>query len=361
MTRSSRILLYSIAGLVLGLAGPASTLAKGPPIKVEQADPNFAVQEEQDKPIILKGKNLPGKAEVFFILNKAGDPNDGNTDQVVVVQSTVILNPDTGNLEFEINVAPEAILGDYDIEVIEMLSSGGGRKGKGTTLFSVQSKDNGGGTGSTLTATFCLNMIDENPGLASDGLLARDKTNDYCHDRKERVQVETGSHPGFRFDSNTKSRPPLRTVYITVAEPVRISDDDGKFLSTFESGEYNIDLRFNKADATGGNGGGLDLGEMLSPSFVPVNLWLESLDGKNNWFGLAYSENTPPLNDGRLEGNTCASDNTLDVQVKRLSAGSWSIESSGDSTACLWDLNADPSEQAGELVQIPFYFIITLK
>lgn len=132
MPKPSRTFLIAIVPLVLALAVPAAALAKGPPIKVEQADPNYAYQADMNKPIKLKGSNFPEKAAVIFYAA------DGNTEQVTV-SSEVTLNHDTGDLEFEIDVMAQASLGDYDIEVIELSS---GRKGRGTTLFSVKEKPN---------------------------------------------------------------------------------------------------------------------------------------------------------------------------------------------------------------------------
>ena len=119
---------------------------------------------------------------------------------------------------------------------------------------------------------------------------------------------------------------------------------------------------FNKGN------GGLDLGGMklvtdnnVPDYFVPVNIWLDSMNGVE-YFGLAYSEDTDPFNDGRLAGNTCVRTYTSDAQVKRLTEGSWSIESNPENnTACLWDLNADLVNQPGTPIHMPFYIEITIK
>ena len=224
----------------------------------------------------------------------------------------------------------------------------------------------GGGTGSTLTADFCLIMTDENPGLAPDGELASNGIDDYCHDRKERVMIFTGSGPGFRFDSNTKNQPPKRSVVLIFpGGQVSVEDDDGNFLNTFISGIYQIDLRFNRKN------GGLDLGSMLLDSdpgapdyFVPVNIWVLAVPNQTTefaLFSLAYSENTDPLNAMELIGNSCVTDFTLDAQVKRLAENRWSIESNPvNQTACLWDWGSGYENQAGTPVVMPFYFEITI-
>lgn len=350
--RRSFSVLFQIT-LAAGLLTVATDLTAGP-LKVNSAEPNSGVQGETHI-VTIKGVGFSNANKVRFLVNKS----NSDTGKVEVTLLGVV---DDETLTTEVVIPDGATVADYDIEV--QLSSG--RKGKGTTLFSVQSKDNGGGTGSTLTATFCLNMTTESPGLSSDGNMFPNTIYDYCHNRKERVQVETGSHPGFRFDSNTKSRPPLRWVYVDVpGDTVDVTDDYDVILSTFDTGDYQIDLRFNKGN------GGLDLGGMELHSdeggpeyFVPVNVWLDSLDGNNNSFGLAYSENTDPLNDGRLADNTCIDGiNTLDAQVKRLSPGRWSIESNpANATTCLWDLNEDLYTQAtGTLVEMPFYIEIEIK
>ena len=339
--------------LTAGLLIAVTEVAAGP-LKVKSADPNSGVVGET--PIVtIKGVGFTNANKVRFLVNKSNS-DTGN----VVVTFIKVLDDETLTVEANLNGATVA---DYDIEV----QLAGGRKGKGTTLFSVKSKNGGGGTGSTLTAVFCLDMdvVDLNPGLARDRPLEEGQLHDYCDDRKERVMIGTGSHPGFRFDSNTKNRPPLRLVQVNVlGGEVDVTDDSGMFLSTFTEGKYQIDLRFNKGN------GGLDLGGMDLHSeggpeyFVPVNVYLDSLDGLDNRFGLAYSKNTDPLSDGRLAGNACIDGfNTLDAQVKRLGPGTWSIESNPvNATACLWDLNEDLYTQAtGTLVQMPFYIEIEIK
>jgi hypothetical protein len=232
---------------------------------------------------------------------------------------------------------------------------------------------NDGGTGSTLSATFCLNMPGGNLGLESDNKLALNGIDDYCLDRKQSVQVETGSHPGFRFDSNTKSsRPPLRWVKVKFQDGgVTALDDDDNELTTFADGPYQIDLRFNRGS------GGLDLGSMLYEGdegaplggyyFVPVNIHFDLKDGTDR-FAVAYSDDTDPLGTGALAGNACVRAHTDDARVKRLApdplngGDRWSIESSsGNPTACLWDMNASFDNQLyGTLVNMPFYFEITI-
>jgi hypothetical protein len=136
MTKSNRILLFSVALLILGAAGPAATLAKGPPVSVQEADPNTAVQGEVKKFVILKGKGFvddPGNTQVLFIISSNGQP-------AKIKVSEITFNKTTGNIEFLIDVPLDTDPVGYDIEV-EFTTSG--RRGKGTDLFSV--KQSGGG------------------------------------------------------------------------------------------------------------------------------------------------------------------------------------------------------------------------
>lgn len=241
MTKSSRILLLSTAMLVLGIAGPASTLAKGPPIKVEEAVPNFAIQADMGVPITLKGRNFPANADVFFILNKAGDDDDGSDIQVVVSKSSTVTLNSAGDLVFEIDVAPGAILGDYDIEVIEL--SAGGRKGKGTTLFSVQSKsnDDNGALGNECAIEFEALFDFDVDDMAGDGV-SNDLLGNYV--------AGTGSGPGFRLDTNgsIKLERNNDTRFINIDFNVAgVCDENGDFpTAAFCTLMKGVDLRFDR-------------------------------------------------------------------------------------------------------------------
>jgi hypothetical protein len=360
-------LQFRLTGILLLVSGLAiSPFALAQKISVSAANPASAVQGTLNLDVEISGNGFDDTVdEVEFLLPCSMEPctNNGN----VIVKHFKVNS--RKKIVANIDVLDIAVIADYDISV---RSTSRGRGGKGTTLFSVQSKDSGGGaTESTLTANFCLIMTAENPGLASDGQLASNPIHDYCDDRKERVQIGTGSFPGFRFDSNTKSRPPLRWVEVNFPSGLATAlDDDGASLTTFYSDDYQLDLRFNK------NNGGLDLGSMLFDGdpgaplggyyFVPVNLHFHSLDGMSH-FKLAFSEDTDPLSSSGLIGNTCVRDNTLDARVKRLAAGRWSIESNPlNDTACLWDMNFDSNvgfenQLTGTPVDLPFYFEIEIK
>ena len=321
------------------LALPGLVLAKGPPIRVEQAIPGEAIQGQQNYQVKIKGRGFDNGATVRFLVA-------GTEDDAQIHVTSVVYDAATGDLDTVINVNDLATVSYYDIEV----ELSGTRGGKGTDLFKVQSKS---GANDNLVAEFCLNMDNLTPGFGSDG-------NDYCHSKKEHVIVRTGSGPGFRFDSNSTKKAPKRTVSVnfpgTLGE-VRVYDDTGNFLNTFLSMGYEIDLRFNQKN------GGLDLGS-LSPGdegFVPIDVNLESADGMDS-IGISYSVDTVPFSHGYLTEQTCTGNNTLEARVKRDSDTVWVIESNPlNSNACLWDMNSDLLlQQQGTVVNMPFKFTITI-
>jgi hypothetical protein len=154
MTQSSRILLIAVSLLILGMTGPTTTLAKGPPIKVTEAIPAEADQGDKDLPVILKGKEFGFDPDVVFILNETGDPAPLNKMNPKNIQ----FNLATGNIEFLLDVALNADVGDYDIEVTV-----NGRKGKGTTLLKVNLV--GGGN---VDPTFDVTLSGDVSGYGTD-------------------------------------------------------------------------------------------------------------------------------------------------------------------------------------------------
>jgi hypothetical protein len=318
---------------------PASVLAKGPPIRVEQAVPGEAIQGEKNYPVTIKGRGFESGATVRFFVTDTED------DTQITVTS-VVYDAETGDLNTVIDVDDLATVSYYDIEV----ELSGNRGGKGTDLFKVQSQSGGN---DNLVAEFCLDMNNLTPGFGSDG-------NEYCHSKKEHVIVRTGSGPGFRFDSNSTNKAPKRVVNVNfpgTSEEVKVYDDENNFLKTFFSTTYEIDLRFNQKN------GGLDLGS-LNPGeegFVPIDINLKSVDGMDR-IGISYSVNTVPFSHGYLTGQTCTSTNTLEARVYRESDIKWLIESNPEnSNACLWDMNSDLlKQQKGTVVKLPFRFTITI-
>ena len=175
----------------------------------------------------------------------------------------------------------------------------------------------------------------------------RNGIDDYCSDRKEGVHIGTGSRPGFGFDTNTISHSrnldDRRRVQVNFPDgSVTALGDDDTELGTFEDGEYHFRLWFNMLN------GGLDLGSMQEFSeennwpvyFIALNIFVKSPD-ENDFFALAYSTNTDPLDRNALIGSACVAEHSLDAQIKRLAEDEWSIESNpANPGACLWDMNA---------------------
>jgi len=145
MTTLNRVLIICLSLIIQAVVLPQWAEAKGPgggggggkPIKVGEPFPNIAFQGDQGKHILLTGSNFPGIAKVTFLFNQ-----DQSVDDVTVLQDLILINDD-GYLEFDIDVELNADLGEYDI-LVEEYKAGqlSGRKGKGTTLFSVQEKSN---------------------------------------------------------------------------------------------------------------------------------------------------------------------------------------------------------------------------
>jgi len=133
MSNSRQTLLISLVLLTLGMSGVPAAVAKGPPIKVTEAIPAEATQGDPTLPVTLKGGPFDGTATVTFIVSATGVP-----DPEKMHTKNIVFHTDTGDLEFDLDVAEDANPGDYDIEV-ELMS---GRKGKGTSLFRVQARQN---------------------------------------------------------------------------------------------------------------------------------------------------------------------------------------------------------------------------
>lgn len=141
MMNSTRLNVLKIATLLLLLALPVLTQAAGPAPQVREAIPDNAFQGDQDVFMILKGRHFGPNVNIRFLLS--GTDTEGLVD---VDETTIYYNPDSGDLEFLIDVDEGADPIFYDIEV-EILSPGGGRRGKGTDLFKVNEQGPGGGGG----------------------------------------------------------------------------------------------------------------------------------------------------------------------------------------------------------------------
>jgi hypothetical protein len=109
--------------LAISVAWLDVVVAKGPPVKVEQATPNEAEQGQQILAVKIKGSGFKAGDTVHFLVT-------GTEDDAQIDVSVAIFDAETGDLNTTINVSETATISGYDIEV----RSSGGRGGKGTGL-----------------------------------------------------------------------------------------------------------------------------------------------------------------------------------------------------------------------------------
>jgi hypothetical protein len=127
MSKWKRINLTFLSLLVMVLAPAGAALAQ---IKVTAATPASAVQGTLSLDVVVNGTGFDSSAKVQYFVS--GTTNSGG----IAVKKVVFRN--SKELVTTIDVADTALLANFDIQVT--LSSG--RKGKGTTLFSVKAKPN---------------------------------------------------------------------------------------------------------------------------------------------------------------------------------------------------------------------------
>ena len=114
--------------LVLGLAPISAAFAQ---VKVTAATPSSTYQGTISLDVVVSGSGFDKTAKAQYFVTGTTNPGGVTVTQVVFRKSTEIVTT--------INVADGAVLANFDIQVT--LSSG--RKGKGTTLFSVKAKPSG--------------------------------------------------------------------------------------------------------------------------------------------------------------------------------------------------------------------------
>jgi len=119
----STLLLAAAVIFALPLALEA---AKAVPVTVTGAEPSAAVQGDV-KTVKITGTGFDNGSKASFLVT-------GTTDASQIVVTTVRFKSST-ELEADIQVQPNALTVSYDIAVVTST----GRKGKGTTLFKVQS------------------------------------------------------------------------------------------------------------------------------------------------------------------------------------------------------------------------------
>jgi hypothetical protein len=125
------VLILTLATLSLAHAAP--------PPKVQAANPNSALQGEA-LDVVISGMHFDNGSAVRFLVTDTDDDT-----QISVGDVTYNAN---GTLTASVQVQGEALISEYDIEV----TTTNGRRGKGTTLFSVFSS-NGGGQNQVLSTT----------------------------------------------------------------------------------------------------------------------------------------------------------------------------------------------------------------
>ena len=125
MNEWKRINLTFLSLLVLGLAPIGAAVAQ---IKVTAAMPASAVQGTISLDVVVSGSGFNSSAKVQYFVT--GTTNPGG----ITVKKVVYRN--SNELVTTVDVADMAVLANFDIQVT--LSNG--RKGKGTTLFSVKPK-----------------------------------------------------------------------------------------------------------------------------------------------------------------------------------------------------------------------------
>jgi Galactose oxidase, central domain len=128
MSKWKRIALICFSSLVLGLAPLGAAIAQ---VKVTAATPSSTYQGTVSLDVVVSGSGFDPSAKAQYFVSGTINPGGITVTKVVFRKSTEIVTT--------IDVAEGAVLANFDIQV--MLDSG--RKGKGTTLFSVKAKPTG--------------------------------------------------------------------------------------------------------------------------------------------------------------------------------------------------------------------------
>jgi hypothetical protein len=102
-----------------------------PPVQVTAADPSAAPQGTISLDVTVSGSGFDSSAAVNFYVTGSVNPGGITVKKVAVKGSKQLIAT--------IDIADSAVVDKFDIEV----ALSGGRKGKGTTLFSVQPKETG--------------------------------------------------------------------------------------------------------------------------------------------------------------------------------------------------------------------------
>lgn len=125
MNKWLRIALVCIAWIVSGLAPGGAALAQ---VRVTAATPSSAYQGTPSLDVVVTGSGFDASANVQYFVSGTTNPGGITVRNVTYRKSSELVTT--------IEVADGAVLASFDIQVT--LSTG--RKGKGTTLFKVQTK-----------------------------------------------------------------------------------------------------------------------------------------------------------------------------------------------------------------------------
>lgn len=173
MTKRNSIPFLTLMVATLCALQPA--VAKGPPVAVTvtAADPNSGLQGES-LPVIISGEGFDAGSSVRFLVS-------GTRDDSQILVHSVTFDAD-GTLTANIQVRDDAQVFEYDIEV----RSASGRRGKGTSLFSVKSKngdDSKGGFGDVGNGCVAFQ-----PG-GGEGTIHEDVDEAYCNGTDGQVSM----------------------------------------------------------------------------------------------------------------------------------------------------------------------------
>jgi hypothetical protein len=136
--------ISKIAGqiLILCLSVAWATSAHAQKVSVQEAIPNNGEQGTISLDVEINGRGFDNSAQVAFWVTGTTNPGGITVKGVTFIGSKKLIA--------NIDIADDADIADFDIEVV-LLSNG--RKGKGTTLFSVKQKGGGNQTDACLTST----------------------------------------------------------------------------------------------------------------------------------------------------------------------------------------------------------------
>lgn len=185
MSRRDSNRSLSALGLTLGvlMAALLAQPASAQPIEVNTADPDMAEQGTVSLDVVVTGQGFANGAVVSFLL--AGTENPGG----IQVNNVKVRGPK--KLVANINVDPDAIVSDFDIEV--QLN---GRVGKGTELFAVFEANNGGQNVAT-----CDSLRDS----PADRVIS-DAQGQYCDGEAQIVAVIGANNGGHLLDTEMSGR-----------------------------------------------------------------------------------------------------------------------------------------------------------